>query len=129
MQAELESSAKGLLRAASEEEQRRRSSRLLRTQAQQEGDCRMHLSTSGYVWGRVRSSFGLSTGCLGRASRSPGTGSVLKGPDKLDLIGFSGYKFRSASVKKARRSSAPRARNELKSALVRGRSRHDLSKN
>ncbi|GFW56700.1 hypothetical protein TNCV_4067801 [Trichonephila clavipes] len=31
--------------------------------------------------------------------------------------GFSGYKFRSSSAKGAYRSSAPRARNELKSAV------------
>ncbi|GFT04879.1 hypothetical protein TNCV_4712531 [Trichonephila clavipes] len=37
--------------------------------------------------------------------------------DKLDLARFSGYKFRSSNAKGAYRSSAPRARNELKSAL------------
>ncbi|GFY07015.1 hypothetical protein TNCV_4202861 [Trichonephila clavipes] len=38
--------------------------------------------------------------------------------DKLDLTRFSGYKFRSTSTKRACKSSAPRARNELKSALI-----------
>ncbi|GFY06806.1 hypothetical protein TNCV_482111 [Trichonephila clavipes] len=41
----------------------------------------------------------------------------LKGPDKLNLTRCSGYKFRSASAKGARRCSAPRARNELKPGL------------
>ncbi|GFX06900.1 hypothetical protein TNCV_1202151 [Trichonephila clavipes] len=36
----------------------------------------------------------------------------------MDLIKLSGYKFQSVSAKKARRSSAPRARNDLKPALV-----------
>ncbi|GFX16860.1 kynurenine 3-monooxygenase [Trichonephila clavipes] len=52
----------------------------------------------------------------------PGTafGSNLRrtrGSDKLDLTRFSGNKFRSASVKGTRRSSAPRVRNELKPTL------------
>ncbi|GFU75740.1 hypothetical protein TNCV_1652001 [Trichonephila clavipes] len=51
---------------------------------------------------------GLSTGRLGRAPR---------GRDKLNFARFSAYKFRSSSAKRACRSSAPRARNELKSAL------------
>ncbi|GFV37888.1 hypothetical protein TNCV_2663011 [Trichonephila clavipes] len=58
---------------------------------------------------RVHSSAGLS---IGRLERAP------KGPDKLDLIRFSGYKFRSSSAQRACRSSAPRARNELKSTLM-----------
>ncbi|GFU54765.1 hypothetical protein TNCV_1038081 [Trichonephila clavipes] len=41
----------------------------------------------------------------------------LPGPDKLDLTRFFGYKFRSTCSKEAYRSSAPRARNELKLAL------------
>ncbi|GFX23490.1 hypothetical protein TNCV_3769662 [Trichonephila clavipes] len=38
-------------------------------------------------------------------------------PDKRSLNRFSGYKFQSSRAKEACRSSAPRARNELKSAL------------
>ncbi|GFV14104.1 hypothetical protein TNCV_525801 [Trichonephila clavipes] len=45
-------------------------------------------------------------------------GRLPRGPDKLDFTRFSGNKFRSASAKGACRSSAPRARNELKSALA-----------
>ncbi|GFU17975.1 hypothetical protein TNCV_318661 [Trichonephila clavipes] len=41
-----------------------------------------------------------------------------KCPDKLDSTRFSGCKFRSSSAKGASRSSAPRTRNELKSALT-----------
>ncbi|GFV65381.1 hypothetical protein TNCV_2638111 [Trichonephila clavipes] len=40
---------------------------------------------------------------------------LSRGTDKLDLTRFSGYKFRSASAKRACRS-VPRARKELKSA-------------
>ncbi|GFW24785.1 hypothetical protein TNCV_1960521 [Trichonephila clavipes] len=40
------------------------------------------------------------------------------GQDKLDLTRFSSYKFRSSSAKRARRTFAPTARNELKSALI-----------
>ncbi|GFV24006.1 hypothetical protein TNCV_1316601 [Trichonephila clavipes] len=40
-----------------------------------------------------------------------------KGPDKLDLTRLSVYQFRSSSSNGACRSSVPRARNELKSAL------------
>ncbi|GFV05329.1 uncharacterized protein TNCV_225401 [Trichonephila clavipes] len=47
-------------------------------------------------------------------------GLAPRGPDKLDLTRFSGNKFRSASVKEAHRSSAPKARNELKPALLTG---------
>ncbi|GFW13353.1 hypothetical protein TNCV_4283811 [Trichonephila clavipes] len=54
-------------------------------------------------------SVGLSTGHLGW---------VPKYQDKLDLIKFSGNKFRSSSAKGACRSSAPRARNYLESALL-----------
>ncbi|GFT22458.1 hypothetical protein TNCV_3274251 [Trichonephila clavipes] len=57
----------------------------------------------------TKDSAGLPIGCLGQATM---------GPDELDLTSFSGYKFRSASAKGAYRSSAPRARNQLKSALV-----------
>ncbi|GFV62542.1 hypothetical protein TNCV_3867231 [Trichonephila clavipes] len=41
-----------------------------------------------------------------------------RGPYKLDLNRFNGYKFRSSSAKVARRSLAPRARNKLKSTLA-----------
>ncbi|PRD37191.1 UNVERIFIED_CONTAM: hypothetical protein NCL1_06481 [Trichonephila clavipes] len=51
----------------------------------------------------------LSIECLGR---------VPRGLDKLDLTRYSGYKFRSTSVKAACRSFAPRVRNELKLALM-----------
>ncbi|GFT29184.1 hypothetical protein TNCV_3587881 [Trichonephila clavipes] len=44
-------------------------------------------------------------------------GRVPRDPDKLGLIRCSDYKFQSASAKEAGRSSAPGARNELKSAL------------
>ncbi|GFU89707.1 hypothetical protein TNCV_2265971 [Trichonephila clavipes] len=52
---------------------------------------------------------------LGAVAQGPGE--AQKGQDKLELAPFSGYKFRSSSTKGACRSSAPRARNELKSAL------------
>ncbi|GFV55154.1 transposable element Tcb2 transposase [Trichonephila clavipes] len=45
---------------------------------------------------------------------SQGLGGSQKGLDKLDLTRFSGYKFPSSSAKEACRSSAPRARIELK---------------
>ncbi|GFX21166.1 hypothetical protein TNCV_4367451 [Trichonephila clavipes] len=44
-------------------------------------------------------------------------GGAQKGPDELDLTIFSGYKFRSSSTKGVCRS-APKARNEFKSALA-----------
>ncbi|GFU00786.1 uncharacterized protein TNCV_4819331 [Trichonephila clavipes] len=47
-----------------------------------------------------------------------GPGAVQKSPDKLDLTRFSGYKFRFSCAKGACKSSAPRARNELKLALA-----------
>ncbi|GFW91748.1 hypothetical protein TNCV_4501671 [Trichonephila clavipes] len=49
-----------------------------------------------------------------------GPGEAQKAPDKLDFTRFPGYKFRSSSAKGACRSSTPRTRNELKSALLRG---------
>ncbi|GFT13646.1 hypothetical protein TNCV_3831171 [Trichonephila clavipes] len=55
---------------------------------------------------------------LGAGAQEPGLGLDLRGPNKLDFTRFSGYKFRSASPKGSRRSSAPRARNELKPELV-----------
>ncbi|GFV69048.1 putative transposable element [Trichonephila clavipes] len=51
---------------------------------------------------------------LGAWGGCPG---AWKGPDKLDLTRLSGSKFRSVNAKGACRSSAPRTRNELKSAL------------
>ncbi|GFV68978.1 hypothetical protein TNCV_3247521 [Trichonephila clavipes] len=39
---------------------------------------------------------------------------MIRGPDKLDLTRFSGYKSGSTRAKWARRSSAPRAQNEIK---------------
>ncbi|GFV46465.1 hypothetical protein TNCV_3233531 [Trichonephila clavipes] len=56
------------------------------------------------------------TGLTSFKGRS-GHSEVWKGPDKLDLTRLSGYKFRSDSAKDGCRSSAPRARNELKLAL------------
>ncbi|GFW64063.1 hypothetical protein TNCV_707681 [Trichonephila clavipes] len=53
-------------------------------------------------------STGLSIGRLEKA---------LSGQEKLDLIRFSGYKFRSTGAKGARRSFVLRARNEFKSAV------------
>ncbi|GFV92449.1 DUF3883 domain-containing protein [Trichonephila clavipes] len=60
-------------------------------------------------------STGLFIRCLGRGPRAPG---ARKGPGKLYINRFSGYKFQFSSAKRARRSFAPRARNELKSALT-----------
>ncbi|GFX28849.1 hypothetical protein TNCV_4250881 [Trichonephila clavipes] len=48
----------------------------------------------------------------------PGNQRAQKVLDKLDFTTFCGYKFRSSSAKGARRSSSPRAPNELKSALA-----------
>ncbi|GFS57973.1 hypothetical protein TNCV_3124621 [Trichonephila clavipes] len=50
---------------------------------------------------------------LGASAEGPET---WKGPDKRDR--FYGYKFQSPSPKRACRSSAPRAQNEIKSALL-----------
>ncbi|GFX40844.1 transposable element Tcb2 transposase [Trichonephila clavipes] len=47
-----------------------------------------------------------------------GCSEARKDPDKLDLNRISGYKFPSSSTKGARRSFAPGARYELKSALL-----------
>ncbi|GFY61982.1 DUF3883 domain-containing protein, partial [Trichonephila inaurata madagascariensis] len=63
-------------------------------------------------------SAGLFIECLGRAPRGPGSRGARKGPGKLYLNRFAGYKFQFSSAKGARRSFAPRARNELKSALT-----------
>ncbi|GFY00738.1 hypothetical protein TNCV_2141301 [Trichonephila clavipes] len=49
-----------------------------------------------------------------------GPGRAQKALDKLDLTRFCGNKFQSTSTKGFRRSFAPRARNELKPALVAG---------
>ncbi|GFV83933.1 hypothetical protein TNCV_1479351 [Trichonephila clavipes] len=57
----------------------------------------------------VVTSVGLSIGRLGQAPMVP---------DKLDFTRFSGNKLRSTNAKGAYRSSTPRARNELKPALV-----------
>ncbi|GFV28150.1 hypothetical protein TNCV_678381 [Trichonephila clavipes] len=56
---------------------------------------------------------------LGAWGEHPGVRSPegARGPEKLDLTRLSGYRFRSASAKGARRSSAQRVRNELKPAL------------
>ncbi|GFV51718.1 transcriptional protein SWT1 [Trichonephila clavipes] len=71
------------------------------------------MARSGLATPMVVDSAGLSIGRLGR-----GPGRVRKGPDKLNLTSFSGNKLRSASVQVASRSCAPRARNELKPALM-----------
>ncbi|GFX81948.1 hypothetical protein TNCV_2571471 [Trichonephila clavipes] len=60
-----------------------------------------HLATAA----NIKCSAGLSIGRSGAL-------------DKLGLTRFSGYKFRSVSTKGPPRSSAPRARNKLKPALV-----------
>ncbi|GFX78292.1 uncharacterized protein TNCV_5136391 [Trichonephila clavipes] len=60
-------------------------------------------------WLGLAASADLSIGRLGRAPR---------GPDKLNSTRFSGYKLRSLNSKGACTSSAPRTRNELKSALL-----------
>ncbi|GFX51536.1 hypothetical protein TNCV_5012401 [Trichonephila clavipes] len=56
----------------------------------------------------------LSIGCLGRAPRGPRSIGFRKCPDKLDP----GYEFGSSIAKRASRSFAPRAQNELKPSLT-----------
>ncbi|GFW82646.1 putative DD41D transposase [Trichonephila clavipes] len=58
----------------------------------------------------------LVTASAGLSIGRQGPGGIQKSPDTLDLTKFSGYKFRSSSAKRARSSSVPNARKELKTA-------------